>query len=176
MMPTMPTGTVRPAGTIESWYRQHAADLVRLGALACGDASLAEDAVQEVFAGMYRRPPVLRDEDRPLPYLRTAVLNRCRSGIRRRASGDRAVLRLLGRAATVDEDVEAAAVSSSTHRQVLDAVRALPSRQRDVILLRHWLHLSEAEIAETLGISAGTVKSAASRARAALAPTLEALR
>ena len=176
MMPTMRTGTAPPSGSIEIWYHQHAADLVRLGALACGDASLAEDAVQEVFAALVRRPPELRDGDKPLPYLRTAVLNRCRSGIRRRASGDRAVLRLVGRRSTIVDDVEASAVSSTTHRQVLDAVRALPRRQRDVLLLRHWLHLSEAEIAETLGVSPGTVKSAASRARAALAPTLEALR
>ena len=176
MMRFMTSEPARMPAGLEAWYREHAGDLVRLGALACGDAALAEDAVQEVFAGMYRKPPRLHDPGNPLPYLRTAVLNRCRSGVRRRDSGERARLRLVGRTPTTVDDVERRAVSSIAHRHVLDAVRALPRTQRDVMLLRHWLRLSETEIAETLGIAPGTVKSAASRARAALAPTLEALR
>lgn len=176
MMPSMEIVRSAAPDSIEDWYRRHATDLIRLGALACGDVALAEDAVQEVFATLYRKPPVLRDPDRPLPYLRTAVLNRCRSGVRRRLSGDRAVLRLVGQAPAAGPDVEGSAVSSTAHRQILTAVRAPPRRQRDVVLLRHWLQLSEAEIAETLGIAPGTVKSAASRARLTLAPILEALR
>lgn len=175
MMETMQPPAARPAA-VADWYREHFVELVRLGTLACGDASIAEDAVQDVFAGMHRRPPKLRDPHRPLPYLRAAVLNRCRSGIRRRTTGERATLRLAaGEPSTVD-DVERDAVGSDTRREVLAAVRSLPHRQRDVLLLRHWLGLSEAEIAATLGVSPGTVKSAASRARTTLAPVLEALR
>lgn len=160
---------------LEAWYRAHFVDLVRLGTLACGDPVVAEDAVQEVFAGMIRRPPEVRDVD-PLPYLRVSVLNRCRSRMRSRGSRARARERLAGTTATTVDDVERRGVASTTTRDVLVAVRSLPERQRDVVLLRHWLGLSEAEIADTLGISRGTVKSSASRARAALAPILEALR
>lgn len=162
--------------TLESWYRAHFTELVRLGALACGDAAVAEDAVQEVFATMYRKPPAMRDPGNPLPYLRAAVLNRCRSRMRRRATGQRAALRLVGSTDATVDDVERRGVASTTRRAVLDAVRALPDRQRDVVLLRHWLGLSESEIADILGIGRGTVKSSASRARAALATILEAHR
>lgn len=161
---------------MEDWYRAHFLDLVRLGTLACGDRALAEDAVQEVFAGMVRRPPALDDPGNPLPYLRTSVLNRCRSGIRRLATGDRAVRRLADAAAATVDDVERRAVAAATDETVLDAVRSLPTRQRDVMLLRHYVGLSEAEIATTLGVSAGTVKTSASRARSTLAPILEGLR
>jgi RNA polymerase sigma factor (sigma-70 family) len=162
--------------SLEDWYRQHHLDLVRLGTLACGEQAMAEDAVQEVFAAMHRKPPALRNQGNPLPYLRVAVLNRCRSGIRRRQSGERARLRLVAETETVVEAAERSAVSTTTRDEVLHAVRRLPARQRDVMLLRYWLQLSEAEIAETLGISPGTVKSSASRARKALAPVLEAHR
>lgn len=175
MMPTMEQTPERQR-TLESWYHEHFVELARLGALACGDRAVAEDAVQDVFAGMYRKPPTLRDPGNPLPYLRTAVLNRCRTTMRRRTTGERATLRVAASAETTTEPVEREAVSTSTRAEVLAAVRALPYRQRDVILLRHWLGLSESEIAVTLGVSAGTVKSAASRARATLATALEPLR
>lgn len=175
MMSTM-EAVAEPRATLEGWYRAHYVELARLGALACGDLAVAEDAVQEVFAGMYRNPPTLRDPGNPVPYLRTAVLNRCRSTMRRRSTGERATMRAVADDEFATEHVERDAVGRSTHHAVLAAVRALPDRQRDVILLRHWLGLSEAEIADTLGISRGTVKSAASRARTALTPVLEELR
>lgn len=175
-MPTAMTSTSERHRTLEAWYRDHFTELVRLGALACGDAGVAEDAVQEVFATMYRKPPTLRDPGNPIGYLRTAVLNRCRSRMRRRSTGQRATLRLADGEPTSVDDVERRGVGVTTRRAVLDAVRSLPDRQRDVVLLRHWLDLSESEIADTLGISRGTVKSSASRARQTLAPILEALR
>ena len=106
------------------------------------------------------------------PPCSTAAGRRCGGG----ATGERATLRVVADAGTTTEHVEREAVSTSTHADVLAAVRSLPYRQRDVILLRHWLGLSESEIADTLGVSTGTVKSAASRARTTLATALEPLR
>lgn len=179
MMPSMelpPSAGAPGAGSVEAWYHAHAPDLVRLAALACGDRAVAEDAVQEVFAGLLRTPPRLDDPSRPLPYLRVSVLNRCRSRLRRRAKGEEVRLRLVADSPTMIDDLERDAVAAATRAEVLDAVRRLPDRQRDVVLLRYWLDLSEAEIADTLGVSPGTVKSAASRARRSLAPVLEAQR
>ena len=62
------------------------------------------------------------------------------------------------------------------HREVLAALKQLPNRQREVLVLRYWSDLSEAQIADALGISRGTVKSTASRALAALEKIMEASR
>lgn len=161
---------------VEGWYRAHHDGLVRLATLASGDVTVAEDAVQDVFASMVARPPTLQRTDDPLPYLRASVLNRCRSGARRSSAGVRAGARFSAGAATTVEAPERDAMTAANRRVVLDAVRALPARQRDVILLRHYLELSEAEIANSLGVSVGTVKSSASRARRTLSRTLEGLR
>lgn len=160
--------------SVEDWYRQHYDGLARLAMLATGDPVAAEDAVQEVFAECLRRPPRL--EGPPLPYLRAAVLNRSRSRARRTKRGEELHLRVVTADDAVTPSPEAKGLLGPDAERIAEAVRALPRRQRDVILLRFWLDLSEAEIAETLGVSPGTVKSSASRARAALAPVLEGLR
>jgi RNA polymerase sigma factor (sigma-70 family) len=121
------------------------------------------------------------------------VLNGCRSVHRRRAVGERLGLEprtdpaawgvgsrhcdpavLAGRSAepTPHESAEAEAIRAEDCRRVLAALTALPSRRREVLVLRYYVGLSESEIAATLGISAGGVKSAASRGLAALARTL----
>jgi RNA polymerase sigma factor (sigma-70 family) len=169
--------TDRPTGgEVEAWYRAHHLELVRLAALAVGDRGRAEDVVHDVFASCQRRPPQLRDPQRPLPYLRSAVLNRCRSSLLRRATGRLATERAAARTRPRDASAEDDAVAATTRAGVLAAVRSLPRLQRDVVLLRYWLDLSEREIAATLGVSAGTVKSSAHRAMRTLAPLLEALR
>jgi RNA polymerase sigma factor (sigma-70 family) len=66
------------------------------------------------------------------------------------------------------DSAEVPALVGDRRNAVLDALRALPTRQREVLVLRHYLELSEAEIAETLGISRGSVKAHASRGSAAL--------
>lgn len=116
-------------GVVEDWYHQHFDHLVRLGVLSCGDHAMAEDAVQEVFADLYRRPKTLHEGVDPLPYLRVSVLNRCRSRLRRRTTGRRAALRLLGDGFARD-DVEHDALSRATVDPIVAAVRALPDRQR----------------------------------------------
>lgn len=161
---------------VEAWYRSHHAELVRLAALAVGNVSTAEELVHDVFANLARRRPRLDDPDRPLPYLRTAVLNRCRSRLRRLAVGRAATTFVGARPEHPPATPDDVTVDRATRAEVLAAVRRLPRRQRDVVLLRYWLDLPEAEIAATLGVAPGTVKTSAHRALRALAPLLEDLR
>jgi len=101
------------------------------------------------------------------------VLNGCRSVLRRRKIAAR-VGAAVGAAAdlAVRESAEAEVIRSEERRQVLVALAGLPARRREVLVLRYYLGLSEAEIAATLGISNGSVKSAAARGLAALARAL----
>jgi RNA polymerase sigma-70 factor (sigma-E family) len=152
-------------------FRQHHAELVRLAVLLTRDQATAEDAVQDVYLRLQARHGRLGREGEELAYIRACVLNGCRSMLRRR---NRA--RLLGGELSADllpgESAESAVIRSEERRQVLIALAALPARRREVLVLRYYLDLSEAEIATTLGISNGSVKSAAARGLAALARTL----
>ena len=161
---------------LEGWYRTHRVELVRLAAFALGDVDAAHEVVQDLFAHLYRRPPELRDPSDARRYLRSAVLNRCRTGVSRAILGRRYSQRLAGQRQHEPRSTEDAGVGSATRDEVLAAVRRLPRLQRDVVLLRYWLDLPEAEIAATLGVSAGSVKTSAHRAMATLAPLLEDLR
>ena len=172
----MTAGRATDSGEIESWYRSYRAELVRLAAFALGGRDAAEEVVQDVFARVYRKPPTLRIPGEELRYLRSAVLNRCRTGMTRRVTGRRATQRLESEREPHRRSTEEAGVDAATRDAVLTAVRKLPRRQRDVVLLRYWLDLPEAEIAATLGVSPGTVKTSAHRAMAALTPVLEDLR
>ncbi|MEV0595417.1 SigE family RNA polymerase sigma factor [Nonomuraea cavernae] len=143
--------------------------LVRLAFLLVGDQETAEDVVQDAFAALHRRWSRLTDHDRVLPYLRASVVNGCRMVHRRRSI----MRRITGDRQTPFWSAEAAALLGETRREVFKAVRALPRRQREAVVLRYYLDLSEAEIAETMGISRGTVKSTVFRALKALTVKLE---
>jgi RNA polymerase sigma-70 factor (sigma-E family) len=157
------------ADNLASVFRSHHAELVRLAAFILGDRGTGEDVVQDVFVRLHRHSGVLAEDD-PLPYLRRAVINGCRSAIRRR---------LLIRRHAEDNSpcppltTEEAVLLSEDRHEVLAALAALPRRRREVLVLRFYLGLSEAEIAATLGISSGTVKSTAARGLAALARALK---
>jgi RNA polymerase sigma factor (sigma-70 family) len=154
-------------------FRRHHVDLVRLAVLLVHDQPTAEDAVQEVFARLQasRRQPGREGEE--LAYLRACVLNGCRSVLRRRTLARRidASSQVFVDAGAC-ESAEAAAIRSQERQEVLTALAALPARRREVLVLRYFLGLSEAEIAATLGISNGAVKSTAARGLAALAKAL----
>ena len=112
----------------------------------------------------------LRDPDKALAYLRQSVVNRSRSHLRHQTVVRRHAAREAPpRPASGADD---AAYDGAQRTAVLDALRRLPRRQREVLALRYYLDLSEAEIAETLGISRGAVKSHASRGPPPCAPTL----
>jgi RNA polymerase sigma-70 factor (sigma-E family) len=150
---------------VTTLYREHALGLIRLAVVMLGDRPAAEDVVQEAFCGLYRRWHSLSDTGKALVYVRSSVINGSRSVLRRRqrqASGP------AGSAGLPGESAEAAALVSEEHREVLAAVRRLPDRQREVLVLRFYLDLDEGEIAAALRISRGTVKSTTSRGIAAV--------
>ena len=149
-------------------YAGHALGLVRLAVLLVGDRASAEDIVQDAFLGLYRRWDRLPDTSAPLAYVRVSVLNGCRTALRRRSRA-RSVGNLSDRPA---DSAEAVALLSEEQRAVAGALRRLPERQREALVLRYYLDLSEAEIATAMGISRGTVKSATSRALATVGRTL----
>ena len=153
-----------PAVDITELYAVHRLSLVRLAVLLVDDLASAEDVVQDAFAALARRPDAVKDPSKALAYLRVSVVNTARSSLRRRRTA---------RAYTPPHDLsppspEDSAVLAEEHREVIEALQQLAPRQREVLVLRYWSNLSEAEIAETLSISRGTVKSTASRGLDAL--------
>jgi RNA polymerase sigma-70 factor (sigma-E family) len=133
---------------------------VRLAILLVDQQATAEDVVQEAFTGLHRHWAGLRDEQAALGYLRTAVVNGSRSVLRRR----RTARDYVPPHAVNARSAESLAILSVEHQAVVMALRELPARQREVLVLRYYAGMSEAEIAETTGISKGAVKSTASRA------------
>lgn len=147
--------------------------LVRLARLLLGDDVHPEDVVQDACEAVWRLRPTLRDEGHLIGYLRTAVVNRTRSAGRKR----RTVQRFLALAREEHEPpADAAVLAESDATEIAAALATLPQRQREVLVLRYWARLSIGEIAETLGMPEGTVKSANHRALAALKTTLGELR
>ncbi|HEX3223051.1 MAG TPA: SigE family RNA polymerase sigma factor [Nocardioides sp.] len=155
---------------LELLYAAHWRRLVRLAVLLVHDQGSAEEIVQDCFIAVHARWGRLHDPDRALAYLRQSVVNRSRSHLRHLA----VVRRHAEREAPADPVAGAdhAAHDAARRQTVLDALGGLPRRQREVLALRYYLDLSEAEIADTLGISRGAVKSHASRGSAALRAAL----
>jgi RNA polymerase sigma-70 factor (sigma-E family) len=151
-------------GHLAELYAAHRLGLVRMAVLLVDDLGSAEDVVQDAFASFAARGGTMRDPAAAVGYLRVSVLNGCRSALRRRRTA---------RAYVPPHDVEpdgpdARALLSEEHRELLAALDRLAPRQREVLVLRYWSGMSEAEIASALDISRGAVKSTASRALTAL--------
>ena len=153
---------------VSALYQAHALALVKLAVLMTGDQSTAEDVVQDAFLGLYRRWNGLNDPARAIAYTRSSVLNGCRDVLRRRSRKVPAAL-LEPNAASAEAHV----LLAEEHREVLAALRRLPGRQREAVVLRHCLGLPEGEVAQAMGVSRGTVKSSAHRGLAALARILK---
>jgi RNA polymerase sigma-70 factor (sigma-E family) len=148
-------------------YHGHSLGLMRLALVMVGDRPTAEDVVQEAFLGLYRRWPHLRDRDKALNYVRSAVLNGCRSALRRRRRP------FAGVHLPPVWSAESEAMVGEDRREVMAALHRLPVRQREALVLRYFCELSEEEMAEAMRVSRGTVKSTTSRAVAALGRLLE---
>ena len=149
-------------------YRAQAVGLIRLAYLMLGDRAAAEDVVQDAFFGLYRNWARLADPSGALAYVRSSVLNGCRTALRRRALGRR-----LTEYQPPSGSAEAAVLSREERQEVLRAVRRLPDRQREALVLRFYLDLPDPEIARIMGIRPGTVRSATHRALKALGHLLE---
>lgn len=172
--PGSPSGEYIPRrATLADLYEAHYAELVRLATLLVHDQATAEELTQDAFVKWATDAPRLDEPAKAGAYLRSMVLNAARSEIRRRGLRNR--LRLLpDRSAEPSPGgPEHHAVADDDARAVLAALATLSERQREVLVLRYWLDLSEKEIAEALGMAPGTVKSHAHRALAALEDLLE---
>jgi RNA polymerase sigma factor (sigma-70 family) len=137
----------------------------------------AEDVVHEAFYGLYRRWDRLRDPARAPQYLRSAVLNGCRTQLRRsrtagRPAGDRAASTWASPAAGTTASAEADVLAGEDRQALLAAITRLPDRQREVLVLRYYLDEPDSVIAASLGIGASTVRSTLSRALKALGADL----
>ena len=152
---------------VTALYQAHALSLARLALLMLGDRDAAQDVVQDAFFGLYRRWDGLASADAAPAYLRTSVLNGCRNALRRRSRQAPSV------ADEALESAESALVHTEERRALLAAVRRLPARQREVLVLRYYLDMTEGQAAQAMGVSRGTVKSATSRAVAALGRMLK---
>ncbi len=168
------SGTGDPGGVsnavqaaVTAVYEAHALGLVRLAHVMLDDRAAAEDVVQEAFYGLYRRWDRLAGPDKALAYVRSSVLNGCRSALRRKLRYDTG-----GVSQLLVTSAESAALAGEERRQVMRSLRRLPDRQREVLVLRFYLELSDAEIARQMGIRQSTVRSTTSRALAALARAL----
>jgi RNA polymerase sigma-70 factor (sigma-E family) len=155
------------AEAVTALYREHALGLTRMAYVMLGDRTAAEDVVQDAFCGLYRRWEHLSSAEKALPYLRSSVLNGCRTVLRRSL-----------RQARADHlqpvvSAESMILGQEQRREVVAALRRLPDRQREALVLRFYLDLSDAEIAGDMGISKGTVRSTLYRALAALGIALK---
>ena len=150
-------------------YSNHYRSLVRLAGLLVRDEQTAEEVVQDCFIAMHDGWRRLRDEDKALSYLKQAIVNRAKSVLRHRSVMDRNA----PKPAPDMPSAEQGAIAQLERTEVIAALRALPDRQRQALVLRYYADLSEAQIAEMMGISKGAVKSHTARGMSSLRAVLE---
>jgi RNA polymerase sigma-70 factor (sigma-E family) len=163
-----------PAGmdadrAVTELYSEHYRSLVRLAALLVRDIGTAEEVVQDSFVAMHSGFRRLRDSEKALSYLRQSVVNRSRSVLRHRVVVDR-------NSPKPSPDMPSAehgAIALFERSAVIAALRTLPPRQREALVLRFYGDMSEAQIADAMRISRGAVKSHTARAMASLRTVLE---
>jgi RNA polymerase sigma-70 factor (sigma-E family) len=156
---------------VTALYSAHFRSLVRLAALLVRDVATAEEVVQDAFVAMHGAWRRLRQPDKALSYLRQSVVNRSRSVLRHRAVVEKYAPKGMPDAPSAENG----AMVELERSAVVKALGALPTRQREALVLRYYGDLSEAEIAHTMGISKGAVKSHTARGMAALRSVLEQL-
>jgi RNA polymerase sigma-70 factor (ECF subfamily) len=150
-------------------FDAEAPSLLHLARFYVEDKTAAEDLVQEAFIRLSRSMGRINDEARSAAYLRSIVINLARDHNRR------GLVSLRHRPPTVDDEpsAEQTALDRGTRQDVIDALRALPGRQRDCVTLRYYYDMSPAEIADGLGMSVNSVKTHLQRGLRSLAVALE---
>jgi RNA polymerase sigma-70 factor (sigma-E family) len=165
--PARPGTRAGAEAAVTALYQASALSLIRLAYVMLDDLPSAEDVVQEAFYGLYRRWDRLNDPESAMYYVRTSVLNGCRSVRRRRA---------VRRRGLADElpavSAETVVLSGEEREEVIRAVRGLPHRQREALVLRYYSELSDEQIARVMGIGPSTVRSTMHRALEALGRAL----
>lgn len=155
----------------EVLFRRHYAELLRLGVVMLGDREAAEDVVQEAFVSLHRHRRSLRDPAAAEAYLRSAVLNGCRSWVRRQVT--RRAPRPLMVVPEQQQSPEDMAIGRADVGSLVAVMRTLARRQREVLACRYVLEMSVAETAQLLEISEGSVKAHAHRGLQALQRRIE---
>lgn len=150
-------------------FAQEGTRLVQLARWFVDDRTAAEDLVQEAFIRLARSTHRIRDPDKATAYLRSIVLNLARDHNRRGLVS----LRHRPPLSPLQPTVEDVVAEGEVHREVIAALRALPRRQRDCVVLHYYLELPVAEVATTLGLSANSVKTHLQRGLRALRSALE---
>jgi RNA polymerase sigma-70 factor (sigma-E family) len=145
-------------------YSLHYRSLVRLAAFLVGDISTAEELVQDSFVGVYTSWRRLRDCNHALFYLRRSVVNRSHSVLRHRAVVRKSEPKLASDAPAAEQEV----IIRLDQNAVVSALRALPIRQREVLVLRYYAGLSQSQTASAMGISISGVKGHTARALSSL--------
>jgi RNA polymerase sigma-70 factor (sigma-E family) len=159
----------RADDAVISLYTTQYRSLRRLATMLVRDSATADEIVQDAFVSLHKSWDRLHNTENALSYLRQAVVNRSRSVLRHRTVVDKNLEK-------VPPDMPSAeygALVQLERSAVVTALRDLPDRQREAIVLRYYADLSEAEIAAAMGISRGAVKSHTARGMAALRAALE---
>jgi len=162
------------AELVDLLFRREYAALLRLAVVMLGSREAAEDAVQDAFVALHRNWKHLRDQEAAEAYLRSAVLNRCRSWVRRQVTQRTPRPLMIVRDRTVSaEDVT---VERDEAGSLVSLMRPLPRRQREVLACRYVLELSVSETARLLAIGEGSVKAHTHRGLQALQKRIEVTR
>ncbi|TBT87253.1 SigE family RNA polymerase sigma factor [Propioniciclava sinopodophylli] len=166
-----PGGRAADEAWLRAVYDAQWAPLVRLAGLLLGDTERADEIAQDAIVATYQRRARLGDEV-PVAYLRQCVVNACRS-VQRHRSVQRRKLVPLFQERVEPERPDHVSERDDERTRMMAALRSLPQRQQEVLVLRFNGQLSEAEIADALGVSRGAVKSHAHRGLAALRARLD---
>lgn len=164
------TGAGTTVDHLTETYRAHYRSLLGLAALLLDDTASCEDVVQEAFIRVHSARRRVREPEKTLAYLRQTVVNLSRSALRRRILG----LKLLSKPMPDMASAEEGAYDQLERDALIKAMKGLQRRQREVLVLRYFADMTEAQVAETLGISLGSVKAYGSRGIAALRVVMEA--
>ena len=169
VLPSLPSDR---EAAVRALYEERHAEIVRFATFIMGDVHAAEDATQEAFMRVYDAWDRLEDPERAVAYLRATIVNLSRGRHRHRLVAERNQPPRLVAVPSAEDD----AMGRVGRKAVLEAVSSLPSRQRACVVMRHWLRMTEGEIAATLDVSIGSVRTHNKRGVEALQRKLGALR